>query len=172
MQQQIDAPTPQALADLVERCRQIDRFSTTLAAAEETRIAALAAGIVAMRKVLELDAVPASKLPVRQSRIAHWALIADHLDDARTEAIDRVAGLLVLDEHGQVKLLSDRSWRGQWRQVVLWRNGVNDLSAEDLLEYLAKLTALAQRRAPKVARSLLERSLALQATSALLSRAD
>ena len=44
MQQSVEAPTPKALADLVARCDQINRFAMQLTAVEENRIAALAAG--------------------------------------------------------------------------------------------------------------------------------
>jgi hypothetical protein len=123
MQQQIEAPTPQALADLVARCEQIDRYTTQLIAAEETRVAALASGIVAMRQVLALRAIPPDKLPVRQSRIPHWELAGGSLAETATPAIASLEGLLVVDEHEQVKILSHRSWRGAWRQVTLWRDG-------------------------------------------------
>jgi hypothetical protein len=167
MQPPVDAPTPQALADLVARCDEIERFATTLAAAEELRIAALASGIVVMRKVLALKPVPADKLPLRQARIAHWVLNGPQLADVSTPAIARIDGLLVLDEHAQVKILSRRSWRGAWRQVTLWRDGACGLSAAELMEYLAALSAQAQKQAPQVARSLLQRSQALAATAAL-----
>jgi hypothetical protein len=74
---------------------------------------------------------------------------------------------LVLDEHGQVKVLGDRSWRGQWRSVTLWRDGVAGLSATDLLEFLARLAALAQARAPEAARRLVDRQSALTAARPL-----
>jgi hypothetical protein len=168
MSQPIEAPTPEALADLVARCDEINRYAERLTAAEESRIAALAAGIVVMRQVLELPPVPAEQLPMRQGRIDHWALTAPHLDAAATPAVQRLApALLVLDAHEQVKVLARRSWRGAWRDVTLWRDGVHDLSAPDLMTYLARLTALAHQRAPDAARRLLERSQALHATDAL-----
>ena len=163
----VHAPTPQALADLVARCGQINRYATELIAAEEGRIAALASGVLVMRNVLELKPVPAAKLPTRQSRIEHWALTGAHLAEAETPAIRDLDGALVLDEHEQVKILSRRTWRGVWRVVTLWRSGVHGLSSADLLEYLAALTALAQQRAPDVAQSLLERSLAVAASERL-----
>jgi hypothetical protein len=169
MQQLVDAPTPQALADLVARCDQINRFETQLTAAEEARIAALASGILVMRQVLELPLLKAEDLPARQARIQHWALSASHLKEAETPAIRGVRGLFVLDEHEQVKLLSDRTWRGQWRSVTLWKNGEHGVSAAAMLEYLANLTSLAQQRAPDVARALLIRSQAVAATHGLLA---
>ena len=169
MQQLVDAPTPQALADLVARCDQINRFETQLTAAEEARIAALASGILVMRQVLELPLLKAEDLPARQARIQHWALLASHLKEAETPAIRGVRGLFVLDEHEQVKLLSDRTWRGQWRSVTLWKNGEHGVSAAAMLEYLANLTSLAQQRAPDVARALLIRSQAVAATHGLLA---
>jgi hypothetical protein len=60
--QSADAPTPKALADLVARCDQINRFETQLTAAEEMRIAALAAGILVMRQVLDLRPIDPDKL--------------------------------------------------------------------------------------------------------------
>src|SRR5437762_14040154 len=53
-----EVPTPAALADLVARCNEMQRYSTELTAAEETRVAALANAIVTMRQVLELVPVP------------------------------------------------------------------------------------------------------------------
>jgi anti-sigma-K factor RskA len=169
MQQPVDAPTPQALADLVARCDQINRFETQLTAAEEARIAALASGILVMRQVLELPLLAPENLPTRQGRIQHWALTASHLKPAETPVIHGVRGLFVLDEHEQVKLLSDRTWRGQWRSVTLWKNGEHGVSAAAMLEYLANLTSLAQQRAPDVARALLIRSQAVAATHGLLA---
>ncbi len=164
MRPSIEAPTPQALADLVARCEQINRYMSQLTAAEEARIAALAAGIVAMRQVLALEPVAADKLPARQGRIQHWALTGSHLDEAATPAIRKLRGVLVVDEHEQIKVLSDRTWRGVWGTIKVWRDGVHDLSSAQLMEYLARLTALAHQRAPDVARGLLERAEAIAAT--------
>ncbi len=161
MKHLIEAPTPAALADLVERCKQINRYATQLTAAEETRVAALASAIVVMRQVLELHPVRADRLAARQGRIQHWFLTGDHLITAETPAVKRFRGRLVLDEHEQVKILSHRSWRRSMRTVTLWRDGVEGLTSTELMEYLARLTALAQERAPDVARSLLERSEAI-----------
>src|SRR4051812_26721119 len=111
MQQPVEAPTPEALADLVERCSRINRFTTQLTAAEETRIAALAAGLLEMRGVLALPEIASSKLPARQRRIQHWALTTPHLADLCGPAIKRLDATLALDEHEQVKLLSGRTWR-------------------------------------------------------------
>ncbi len=169
MQHPVHAPTPQALADLVARCKQINRYSTELIAAEEARVAALASGVLVMRNVLNLSAIAAEKLPTRQGRIEHWSLTGSHLAEVETPAIHAVDGALVLDEHEQIKILSRRSWRGAWRFVTLWRDGVHGLSSPDLLEYLAALTGLAQRRAPDVAKSLLARSQAIAATRSLLA---
>ena len=170
MQPPVEAPTPEALADLVARCTQINRFTTQLTAAEETRIAALAAGLLDMRGVLALPPIKPERLPARQRRIDHWALTASHLSELITPAIRRVHGMLVLDEHEQVKILSTRTWRGVWRDVTLWRDGVDGLSAHDLMEYLAALTAAAQERAPDSARALLDRSMAVAAAESLASR--
>ena len=177
MHQPVEAPTPEALADLVARCTQINRYAVQLTAVEEGRIAALASGLVAMRNVLELKPIAAQKLPPRQGRIQHWALTGGPLADLATSAVRSVHGLLVLDEHEQIKILSHRTWRGAWRQVTLWRDGVHGLSAHDLMDYLARLTAHAQERAPGAARTLLERSQAVAGTLSLLpngprSRAD
>ena len=169
MQQSVEAPTPEALADLVARCAQINRYTTQLTAVEEIRVAALAAGILTMRGVLELPEIKPDRLPARQSRIAHWALTGRHLAEAETRPIRELGGSLVLDEHDQVKILSQRTWRGRWRLVTLWRDGVHGLSASDLMEYLARLTTLAQQRAPDVARSLLERSQAVEAAQLLVA---
>jgi hypothetical protein len=139
-----------------------------LTAAEESRIAALASGILAMRVVLDLKPVAAEKLPLRQSRIEHWALSGGHLSELMTPAIRELRGALVLDEHEQIKILSQRTWRGAWRSVVLWRDGVHGLSSHDLMEYLARLAAAAQERAPAKAVMLLERSRAIQGTQSLL----
>jgi hypothetical protein len=160
----VEAPTPSALADLVARCTQIDRFALQLTAAEESRVAALSAGILGMRGVLNLTEIPAAKLPSRQSRISHWALTGDGLGDLASPAIRQLHGVLVIDEHEQVKVLSDRTWRGVWRTVTLWKDGVHGLSSRDLMEYLARLTTHAQAQAPSAARKLLERSEAVEAT--------
>jgi len=168
MQQAVEAPTPQALADLVARCKEIGRYTTQLTAAEESRIAALAAALLTMRQVLDLHPIAPDKLPLRQARIAHWALTDPH-DPATTAPalVDRRAALAI-DEHEQVKVLSDRTWRGVWRTVTLWRDGVHGISAADLMQYLAHLTALAQQRAPDVVSVLLERSESIVAANALL----
>jgi hypothetical protein len=166
----IDAPTPAALADLVERCKQIDRYATQLTAAEESRISALAVGIVAMRNVLELPSVAAIRLPLRHGRMSHWTLTGSSVEDVETPAIkalEKEQAKLVLDEHGQVKILSDRNWRGAWRTVTLWKDGVHDLSAAALMEYLARLASLAQARAPAAAMELVERQAAIYATRPL-----
>ena len=84
-----------------------------------------------------------------------------------TPAMRHLHGLLVVDEHEQIKILSHRTWRGGCRGVTLCRDGVHGLGPADLLEYLAALTALAQRSAPHMARSLLERSRAIAATRSL-----
>ena len=168
MQQPVEAPTPEALADLVARCDQINRFETQLTAAEEIRIAALASGILVMRQVLDLKLIDADKLPMRQGRIQHWALTGGHLKEAETPAIRAARAAFVLDAHEQVKVLSHHTWRGQWRAVTLWKNGEHGVSAAAMLEFLASLVAFAQRRAPDVARGLLARSEALAATNDLL----
>ena len=169
MSQPVDAPTPQSLADLVARCDQINRYETQLTAAEESRVAALASGVLVMRNVLELEPVDATKLPVHQGRIQHWALTgSSHLREAETPAIKALRGMLALDEHEQVKVLSQRKWGGHWGSVALWRSGVHGITAAMMLEYLARLAALAQRRAPDVARKLLARSEALAATRDLM----
>jgi hypothetical protein len=168
MPSRIEAPTPRALADLVSRCTQIDRFTVQLIAAEESRVAALASAIFAMRGVLALTEIPSSKLPSRQGRTEHWALTGGELDDEATPAIRRLRGVLVVDEHEQVKILSHRTWRGMWRVVTLWRDGVHGLSSRDLMEYLARLAMRAQEIAPAAARALRERSEAIAATAPLL----
>lgn len=168
MAQPVDAPTPQSLADLVARCDQLNRYETQLTAAEESRVAALASGILVMRNVLELEVIEAAKLPVHQGRIQHWALTGSHLREAETPTIHALRGTLALDEHEQVKVLSHRKWGGQWGSVALWRSGVHGLTASMMLEYLARLVGLAQRRAPEAARKLLVRSEALAATRDLM----
>lgn len=167
MQQSVEAPTPEALADLVARCAQINRYTTQLTAVEETRIAALAAGILTMRGVLDLAEIKAERLPMRQRRIGHWSLMGHQLADVATPGIKRLHGTIALDEHEQIKILSTRTWRGVWRDVTLWRDGVQGLSARDLMEYLAALTGLAQDRAPESARELLVRSKSVAAAELL-----
>ena len=163
MQQFVEAPTPAALADLVARCQQIDRFTVQLIAAEENRVAAFASGMFAMRHVMGLVEIAPDKLPGRQGRIVHWALTGGDLSDLETPAVRALDGMLVVDEHEQVKVLSQRTWRGGWRQVTLWRSGVHDLSSRELLEYLTKLAEYAQHRAPAAARELHARSEAIAA---------
>ncbi len=169
MQPAVESPTPRALADLVARCDQINRFETQLTAAEDVRISALAAGLLVMRQVLGLESIGADKLSGLQSRISHWLLSGDHLEEVHTPAIRQLSGRLALDEHEQVKIVSDRSWRGQWRTVTLWRNGIMGISNAAMMEYLAALTAFAQRRAPDAARALLARSEALESSDSLLA---
>jgi hypothetical protein len=169
MQHAVESPTPKALADLVARCDQINRFDTQLTAAEEIRVAALASGLVVMRQVLDLQELDPEKLPMRQGRIQHWLLSGGHLKEVETPAIRAVDGTLALDEHEQVKVLTNRTWRGQWRGVTLWRSGVHGVSSAAMMEYLAALTALAQRRAPDAARALLARGDAISASDSLLA---
>ena len=169
MQQSVESPTPKALADLVARCDQINRFAMQLTAVEENRIAALAAGILVMRQVLDLPLIDAEKLPMRQGRIQHWALTGGHLKEAETPAIHSVRGQLCLDEHEQVKVLLHRTWRGQWRSVTLWKSAEHKILPATMMEFLARLTELAQKRAPDAARALLARSEAVTATHALLA---
>ena len=135
---------------------QIARYTVQLTEAEENRIAALASGILAARGVLELEEIDAARLPARQGRIRHWALTGGELSELMTPAMKHLHGTLALDEHEQIKVLSRRTWRGVWRVVTLWRDGVHGCSARDLMEYLARLAAEAQRRAPAAARTLLE----------------
>jgi hypothetical protein len=168
MQQSVESPTPQALADLVARCTQITRFARQLTAVEETRIAALASGILTMREVLELKPIAPHRLPARQARVQHWTLAGGHLSELETPAIRELHGTLALDEHEQVKILCDRTWRGVWRSVTLWRDGVHGLSAHELMEYLARLASDAHGRTPAAARILLERSRAVASTLSLL----
>jgi hypothetical protein len=170
MEHRVEAPTPEALADLVARCEQIERYARQLTAAEETRVAALAAGLVEMRGVLDLPEIKAEKLPMRQRRIAHWHLTASHLSSAATPQIRKLHGTLALDEHEQVKILARRNWRGAWRDVTLWRDGVCGLSARDLMTYLVALTAEAQERAPASARTLLMRASAVADAEATTGR--
>jgi hypothetical protein len=169
MQQSVESPTPKALADLVARCDQINRFAMQLTAVEENRIAALAAGILVMRQVLDLPLIDAEKLPMRQGRIQHWALTGGHLKEAETPAIHAIRGQLCLDEHEQVKVLLHRTWRGQWRSVTLWKSAEHKILPATMMEFLARLTELAQKRAPDAARALLARSEAVTATYAQLA---
>lgn len=168
MQSPISAPTPEALADLVERCRQIDRYATQITAAEETRIAALAAALVSMRPVLELEIVPRGTLPGHHRRVTHWRLVSGHAAAIAEGAVRALGERLVLDEHGQVKVLAHRSWRGMWRTANLWRDGVEGLHSAALLVFLSRLVDLTQQRAPEVAQSLVERRDALAAARGLV----
>jgi hypothetical protein len=169
MEHTAESPTLRALADLVARCDQINRLETQLTAAEETRIAALAAGLLVMRGVLDLQPIDPEHLPVRQSRIQHWRLSGGHLDRAATPAIRELHGMLALDEHEQVKVLTHKTWRGRWRGVTLWRSGTFGVDAPAMMEYLAALTMLAHERSPDVARALLARGDAVDAADLLLS---
>jgi hypothetical protein len=169
MSQPIDVPTAKSLADLVARCEQLHRYDTQLTAVEESRVAALADGLVSMRHVLELPVVPREKLPARHGRMEHWALTGGPVAEAETPPIaelTRRSGL-VLDEHGQVKILGDRSWRGEWRSVAIWRDGTAGLRAADLMDYLARLAAMAQSRAPAAAHALVARHDAIESTRPL-----
>lgn len=168
MDKAVESPTPKALADLVARCDQINRYETQLTAAEEMRVAALASALVVMRQVLTLESIDPDKLPMRQGRIPHWRLSGGHLDHAATAAVRSIHGILALDEHEQVKVLTHRTWRGKWRTVTLWRSGVAGISAAAMMEYLTALSSLAHQRAPDAARALLARSEAVEASDALL----
>jgi hypothetical protein len=84
-----------------------------------------------------------------------------------TPAMKHLHGTLALDEHEQIKILSRRTWRGAWRVVTLWCDGVHGCAARDVMEYLARLAAEAHRRTPAAARALLERSQAIAATKEL-----
>jgi hypothetical protein len=90
MQQSVEAPTPKALADLVARCDQINRFAMQLTAVEENRIAALAGRDPVMRQVLDLPLIDAEKLPDAAGAHQHWALTGGHLKEAETPAIHAV----------------------------------------------------------------------------------
>lgn len=172
MPQSVEAPTPAALADLVARCDQINRFELRLSAAEELRIAALASGLVVMRQVLGLLPIDPAKLPMRQRRIQHWSLSGSHVREAETPAIHAVHATFALDEHEQIKVLSRRTWRGHWKSVTLWRSGAHGVIAATMMEFLSRLTVLAQGRAPDVARGLLARSEAVEVAGRLLAGAN
>jgi hypothetical protein len=167
----VEVPTIAALNDLVARCSEINRYSTQLTAAEETRVAALAAALVTMRQVLGLERIGSLELPLRHGRVAHWSLTGTSLIEAETPPIRQLQGQLVLDDHGQVKILSGKTWRGTWQSVSLWRDGVHGLRAASLMDYLARVIGLANERAPEVARRLLDRGRALEATAALTGTA-
>jgi hypothetical protein len=163
----VEAPTTAALNALVARCSEINRYATQLTAAEESRVAALAAGLVAMRQVLGLERLGSLELPLRHARVAHWALTGTSVIEVETTPIRQLQGLLVLDDHGQVKILSGKTWRGAWQSVSLWRDGVHGLRAAALMDYLARLVGLANERAPDAARTLLERGKAVDAAAGL-----
>ncbi|MFN2564426.1 MAG: hypothetical protein ABR499_05365 [Gemmatimonadaceae bacterium] len=163
----VEVPTIAVLNDLVARCSEINRYATQLTAAEESRVAALAAALVSMRQVLELERVGTMELPVRHARVAHWTLTGTSVIEAETTPIRQLQGLLVLDDHGQVKILSGKTWRGAWQTVSLWRDGVHGLRAAPLMDYLARLVGLANERAPEAARALLERRQAIETTAGL-----
>jgi hypothetical protein len=163
----VEVPTVAVLNDLVARCSEINRYATQLTAAEELRVAALAAALVTMRQILGLERIGSLELPLRHARVAHWALTGTSVIEAETTPIRRLQGQLVLDDHGQVKILSGKTWRGTWQSVSLWRDGVHGLRAAPLMDYLARLVGLANERAPEAARALLERRQAVDATAAL-----
>ncbi len=163
----VEVPTPAVLNALVARCSEINRYATQLTAAEESRVAALAAALVTMRQVLGLERVGSMELPLRHARIGHWALTGSAVIEAQTDAIRQLQGLLVLDDHGQVKILSGKTWRGAWQTVSLWRDGVHGLRAGPLMDYLARLIGLANERSPEAARALLERRRAIEGTTGL-----
>jgi hypothetical protein len=66
-------------------------------------------------------------------------------------------------------VLSHRTWNGHWRAVTLWKSAEHKILPASMMEYLARLTELAQRRAPDAARALLARSEAVTATYGLLA---
>ena len=167
----VEVPTVATLNGLVARCSEINRYATQLTAAEETRVAALAAGLVTMRQVLGLARIGSLELPVRHARVAHWAHTGTPVIEAETPTIRQLQGALVLDDHGQIKILSGKTWRGAWQSVSLWRDGVHGLRAADLMDYLARLVGLANERAPDSARELLERRKSIDASVALTGNA-
>ncbi len=167
----VEVPTIAALNELVARCSEINRYATQLTAAEESRVAALAAALVPMRQVLSLERIGSMELPLRHARVAHWALTGTSVIEAETTPIRQLQGLLVLDDHGQVKILSGKTWRGAWQTVSLWRDGVHGLRAGPLMDYLARLIGLANERAPDAARALLDRGRAVETTSRLTGTA-
>ena len=167
----VEIPTIAALNELVARCSEINRYATQLTAAEESRVAALAAALVPMRQVLGLERIGSLELPVRHARVAHWALTGTSVVEVQTDPIRQLPGQLVLDDHGQVKILSGKTWRGAWQSVSLWRDGVYGLRAAALMDYLARLVGLANERAPEAARGLLERGRAIEATARLTGTA-
>lgn len=167
----VEVPTTATLNGLVARCSEINRYATQLTAAEETRVAALAAGLVTMRQVLGLERIGSLELPVRHARVAHWMLTGTPVIEAETPTIRQLQGALVLDDHGQIKILSGKTWRGAWQSVSLWRDGVHGLRAADLMDYLARLVGLANERAPDSARELLERRKSIDASVALTGNA-
>jgi hypothetical protein len=167
----VEVPTITALNALVTRCSEINRYATQITAAEESRVAALAAGLVSMRQVLGLERIGSLELPLRHGRVAHWALTGTSVIEAETPAIRHLQGQLVLDDHGQVKILSGKTWRGTWQSVSLWRDGVHGLRAAPLMDYLARLVGLANERAPDAARTLLTRGRAVEATAELTGTA-
>jgi hypothetical protein len=163
----VEVPTATVLNDLVARCSEIGRFAMQLTAAEESRVAALAAALLRMRQVLGLERIASAELPSRHARVPHWALAGTALAEAETGPIRelQLQGQLVLDAHGQVKILSGKTWRGTWQSVSLWRDGVCGLRAGALLEYLARLAGLANERTPHAAVALLERGRAVETTA-------
>jgi hypothetical protein len=163
----VEVPTTAVLNALVARCSEINRYATQLTAAEESRVAALAAGLVTMRQVLGLERIGSLELPLRHARVGHWSLTGTSVIEVETTPIRQLPGLLVLDDHGQVKVLSGKTWRGAWQSVSLWRDGVHGLRAAALMDYLARLVGLANERAPEAARALLERGKAIDATVGL-----
>jgi hypothetical protein len=163
----VEVPTTASLNALVARCSEINRFATQLTAAEETRVAALAAALLPMREVLGLERIGTMELPVRHARVAHWALTGTSVIEAETTPIRQLQGALVLDDHGQVKILAGKTWRGAWQTVSLWRDGVHGLRAAALMDYLARLIGLANERAPAAARALEQRGRAVEATARL-----
>lgn len=107
---------------------------------------------------------------MRQRRIQHWSLSGPHLEEAETPVIGGARASFALDEHEQVKVLSDKNWRGQWGSVTLWRNGEFGVVTSGMMEFLSRLTVLAQQLAPAAARALLQRSEAVDAAAAMLPR--
>ena len=171
MSRSVEVPTIASLNALVARCSEINRYATQLTAAEETRVAALAAALVPMREVLGLERIGTMELPVRHARVAHWSLTGTSVIEAETTPIRQLQGALVLDDHGQVKVLSGKTWRGAWQTVSLWRDGVHGLRAAALMDYLARLVGLANERAPVAARELLARGVAVETTAGLTGTA-
>ena len=172
MQQPVEAPTPKALADLIARCDQINRrFETQLHSSRSHPYQRAGVGHPCHAPSARPQGAGFGKAPDAPG--AHSTLGAHRRASPRsgnTADQCREEPTSCSTSTNRSKSCADRSWRGQWRSVTLWHNKENGVTAAQVMEFLARLTSLAHKRAPDVARGLLARSEAVVSALELVSQ--